>query len=257
MSEDRELWINYKKSGSLDIREKIIIKYIPLVKHVVSKFVNNLPKNIEYEDLVEYGIIGLLDAVAKFDITKDVDFKTYALLRIRGAIYDELRGLDMLPRTLRKVSKNIEAAYIEIEREKGRPATDEEVCRYLNISIKELDEYFSKINVANIYSLEESIGDSEDGSSTLGSIIEDKKSENPQEKLEKKEIKEALMEGIKGLTEKERTVITLYYYEELTLKEIGKVMDISESRVSQIHSKTVLKLRAKLSARFGSYFGLV
>lgn len=257
MSEDRELWINYKKSGSLDIREKIIIKYIPLVKHVVSKFVNNLPKNIEYEDLVEYGIIGLLDAVAKFDITKDVDFKTYALLRIRGAIYDELRGLDMLPRTLRKVSKNIEAAYIEIEREKGRPATDEEVCGYLNISIKELDEYFSKINVANIYSLEESIGDSEDGSSTLGSIIEDKKSENPQEKLEKKEIKEALLEGIKGLTEKERTVITLYYYEELTLKEIGKVMDISESRVSQIHSKTVLKLRAKLSARFGSYFGLV
>lgn len=186
MSEDRELWINYKKSGSLDIREKIIIKYIPLVKHVVSKFVNNLPKNIEYEDLVEYGIIGLLDAVAKFDITKDVDFKTYALLRIRGAIYDELRGLDMLPRTLRKVSKNIEAAYIEIEREKGRPATDEEVCRYLNISIKELDEYFSKINVANIYSLEESIGESEDGSSTLGSIIEDKKSENPHEKLEKK-----------------------------------------------------------------------
>ncbi len=256
MSEDRELWINYKKSGSLDIREKIIIKYIPLVKHVVSKFVNNLPKNIEYEDLVEYGIIGLLDAVAKFDITKDVDFKTYALLRIRGAIYDELRGLDMLPRTLRKVSKNIEAAYIEIEREKGRPATDEEVCRYLNISIKELDEYFSKINVANIYSLEESIGESEDGSSTLGSIIEDKKSENPHEKLEKKEIKEALMEGIKELSEKERIVINLYYYEELTLKEIGKVMDISESRVSQIHSKTVLKLRAKLSAKFGSYFGL-
>ncbi len=257
MSTDKEMWINYKKSGSLEIREKIIIKYIPLVKHVVSKFVNNLPKNIEYEDLVEYGIIGLLDAVGKFDITKDVDFKTYALLRIRGAIYDELRELDMLPRTLRKVSKNIEAAYIEIERQKGRPATDEEVCNYLNISIKELDEYFSKINVANVYSLEESIGDNEDGNSTLGSIIEDKKSENPHENLEKKEIKEALLAVIKELTEKEKTVITLYYYEELTLKEIGKVMDISESRVSQIHSKTVIKLRAKLSAKFGSYFGVV
>ena len=252
MCDEREMWISYKRSGSLEIREKIIIKYIPLVKHVVNKIIKNLPRNIEYEDLVEYGIIGLLDAVSKFDITKEIEFKTYAMLRVRGAIYYELRGMDMLPRTLRKVGKDIEAAFVEIEREKGRAATDEEVAQRLNITLKELDEYYAKINVSHVYSLEDTIGDEEDGG-TLGSYIEDKKIAGPHEMLEKNELKAALIERIKELNEKEKTVIALYYYEEMTLKEIGKIMDISESRVSQIHSKTILKLKAKLASKYDSY----
>jgi RNA polymerase sigma factor FliA len=175
MDDEKELWINYKRTGSLEIREKLTLQYIPLVKYIVNKVIKTLPKNIEYEDMVEYGIIGLLDAVEKFDITKDINFKTYAVLRIRGAIYDELRVMDMLPRTLRTLSKNIENAYIEIEKKNGRAATDEEVAAYLNIEIKELDEIHSKINVANVSSLNDILHNSEDGKMTVGDIVEDKK----------------------------------------------------------------------------------
>jgi RNA polymerase sigma factor FliA len=253
MDDEKELWINYKRTGSLEIREKLTLQYIPLVKYIVNKVIKTLPKNIEYEDMVEYGIIGLLDAVEKFDITKDINFKTYAVLRIRGAIYDELRVMDMLPRTLRTLSKNIENAYIEIEKKNGRAATDEEVAAYLNIEIKELDEIHSKINVANVSSLNDILHNSEDGKMTVGDIVEDKKNENPQESLEKKEIRKELLKHLKELSEKEKAIIALYYYDELTLKEIGKVMDVSESRVSQIHSKAVLKLRAKMAKKFTNY----
>lgn len=257
MENEKELWINYKRTGSLEIREKLILQYIPLVKYIVNKIIKTLPKNIEYEDMVEYGIIGLLDAVEKFDITKDVNFKTYAVLRIRGAIYDELRVMDMLPRTLRTLSKNIENAYIEIEKKNGRAATDEEVAAYLNIEIKELDEIYSKVNVANVSSLNDILYNTEDGKMTIADIIEDKKNESPQESLEKKEIRKELLKYLKELNEKEKSVIALYYYDELTLKEIGKVMEISESRVSQIHSKAVLKLRAKMAKTFTNYREIV
>ncbi len=257
MDDEKELWINYKKTGSLEIREKLTLQYIPLVKYIVNKIIKTLPKNIEYEDMVEYGIIGLLDAVEKFDITKDINFKTYAVIRIRGAIYDELRVMDMLPRSLRTLSKNIENAYIEIEKKNGKSATDEEVAAYLNIDIKELDEIYSKVNVANISSLNDILHNNEDGKTTVADIIEDKKNENPQKKIKKKEIKKELLKILKELNEKEKMVISLYYYDEITLKEIGKAMDISESRVSQIHSKAVLKLRAKLAKSFINYKGIV
>lgn len=257
MDDEKELWVNYKRTGSLEIREKLTLKYIPLVKYIVNKVIKTLPKNIEYEDMVEYGIIGLIDAVEKFDVTKDVNFKTYAMLRIRGAIYDELRLMDMLPRTLRSLSKSIENAYIEIERSRGRAATDEEVAAYLNIDIKELDEIHSKVNVANVSSLNDVLYSGEDGKTTVADIIEDKKNRSAQEMLEKEEIKKELTEILKELNEKERMVISLYYYEEITLKEIGKVMDVSESRVSQIHSKAVLKMRAKLAKKFKNYNGII
>lgn len=257
MDDEKELWINYKRTGSLEIREKLALKYIPLVKYIVNKVIKTLPKNVEYEDMVEYGIIGLLDAIEKFDITKDVNFKTYAVLRIRGAIYDELRLMDMLPRTLRALSKNIENAYIAIEKQNGRAATDEEVAAYLNIEIKDLDEIYSKVNVANVSSLNDILYSNENGKTTVADIIEDKNSNSPQDILEKNEIKKELTEILKELSEKEKTVIALYYYEEITLKEIGKVMNISESRVSQIHSKAVLKLRAKLAKKFINYSGIV
>lgn len=253
MIEDKDLWLEYKKTGSLDIRETLVLKYIPLVKYVVGKIIVNLPNNVEYEDLVEYGIIGLLDAINKFDVTKNINFKTYAVTRVRGSIYDELRVQDWVPRSVRKTAKDIERAYIEIERKTGRSATEEEVCELLNITIKELNDTFSKVSMGNISSLDDIVYDGGESKTELVDTLEDVKAENPQENLEKDELKKALVEKLMELSEKERMVITLYYHEDLTLREIGTILDISESRVSQIHSKTVMKLRAKLVNKFKNY----
>ncbi len=253
MVEDKELWLEYKRTGNLEIREKIILKYIPLVKYVVGKMISNLPSNVEYEDLVEYGIIGLLDAVNKYDVTKNINFKTYAITRVRGSIYDELRVQDWVPRSVRKMSKDIEKAYVKIESETGRAATEEEVAEYLNVTVKDLNDTFSKINLGNISSLDDIIYDGGDSKTELSNTIEDKKIMGPHENLEKVELKKALIERLMELTEKERMVITLYYYEELTLKEIGNILEISESRVSQIHSKSVMKLRSKLINKYKRY----
>ncbi|NLK62810.1 MAG: FliA/WhiG family RNA polymerase sigma factor [Fusobacteria bacterium] len=253
MIEDKDLWLEYKKNGSLEIRETLVLKYIPLVKYVVGKIIVNLPNNVEYEDLVEYGIIGLLDAINKFDVTKNINFKTYAVTRVRGSIYDELRVQDWVPRSVRKTAKDIERAYIEIERKTGRSATEEEVCELLNITIKELNDTFSKVSMGNISSLDDIVYDGGESKTELVDTLEDVKAENPQENLEKDELKKALVEKLMELSEKERMVITLYYHEDLTLREIGTILDISESRVSQIHSKTVMKLRAKLVNKFKNY----
>lgn len=253
MIEDKDLWLEYKKTGSLDIRETLVLKYIPLVKYVVGKIIVNLPNNVEYEDLVEYGIIGLLDAINKFDVTKNINFKTYAVTRVRGSIYDELRVQDWVPRSVRKTAKDIERAYIEIERKTGRSATEEEVCELLNITTKDLNDTFSKVSMGNISSLDDVVYDGGESKTELVDTLEDVKAENPQENLEKDELKKALVEKLMELSEKERMVITLYYHEDLTLREIGTILDISESRVSQIHSKTVMKLRAKLVNKFKNY----
>lgn len=253
MVEDRELWEDYKKTGSLDLRERIVLQYIPLVKYVVGKIIGNLPNNIEYDDLVEYGIIGLLDAVDKYDLSKEINFKTYAVTRIRGAIFDELRVQDWVPRSVRKMAKDIERAYIAIEKETGVVATEEEVAKYLEITVKQINETFSKVNMGNVSSLDDIIYEGDDSSTSRVETVENKKTPGAQENLEKQELKEALIERLKELNEKERLVITLYYYEQLTLKEIGHVMEISESRVSQIHSKAVLKMRSKLANKFEHY----
>lgn len=255
--DDRELWIDYKRTGSLKTREKIILKYIPLVKYVVSKMIGGLPTNVEYDDLTEYGIIGLLDAIDKYDVTKNINFKTYAITRIRGAIYDELRCQDWVPRSVRKMAKDIEKAYIEIEKRSGRAATDQEVAEFLNITVEEVNEVFSKVNAGNISSLDDVVYEGDDSSTSLSETIEDRNQESPHTSLEKDEIKKVLMERLKELSDKEKMVITLYYYEDLTLKEIGEIMEISESRVSQIHSKAILKLRSKLVSKFGDYEDII
>lgn len=257
MVEDKDLWLEYKRTGNLETREILVLKYIPLVKYVVGKIIANLPNNVEYEDLVEYGIIGLLDAINKYDITKNINFKTYAVTRVRGAIYDELRVQDWVPRSVRKMAKDIERAYIDIERKTGKAATEEEVCEALNISKKDLNEVFSKVNLGNISSLDDIIYEGGESKTELSDTLEDVKVDNPQDNLEKEELKKALVERLMELSEKERMVITLYYYEDLTLKEIGNILDISESRVSQIHSKSVMKLRAKLVNKFKNYQEIV
>ncbi|MGM0507844.1 MAG: FliA/WhiG family RNA polymerase sigma factor [Fusobacteriota bacterium] len=257
MVENKEMWMEYKKTGNLELREKIIIQYIPLVKYVVGKMIVKFPNNVEYDDLVEHGIIGLLDAISKFDVTKGIKFKTYAVTRIRGSIYDELRSQDWLPRSIRKISKDIQKAYIELEQKYNRSATEEEVAEYLDITKKKLNKVLAKVNLGNFSSLDKTVYEGEGKKTSLGELVENKKTISSQEKMEKQELKKALLEKIKELPKKEKMVITLYYYEDLTLKEIGEILDVSESRVSQIHSKIVLKLRAKLTKDFSKYANLV
>jgi len=253
MLDERQLWIEYKRSGNLKIREQLVVKYIPLVKYVVGKMITNLPKSVEYDDLVEYGIIGLLDAVEKFDLNKEITFKTYAVTRVRGSIYDELRSQDWVPRSVRKMVKDVEKAYIELEVKLKRVPTEEEVASFLDVPIKKLEEIYAKADLGNMSSLDDVVYDGNDSSTTVANVVEDKKVISPQTNLEREELRKALIERLDELNENERLVITLYYYEKLTLKEIGKVLEISESRVSQIHSKAIIKLRSKLMTKFGDY----
>jgi RNA polymerase sigma factor for flagellar operon FliA len=253
MLDEKQLWLEYKRSGNLKIREQLVVKYIPLVKYVVGKMITNLPKNVEYEDLVEYGIIGLLDAVEKFDVNKEITFKTYAVTRVRGSIYDELRSQDWVPRSVRKMVKDVERAYVELEAVLKRVPTEEEVANHLDLPLKKLEELYAKVDLGNMSSLDDIVYDGNDSTTTVANVVEDKKVISAQTSLEREELRVALIERLEELNENERLVITLYYYEKLTLKEIGKVLEISESRVSQIHSKAILKLRSKLMSKFGEY----
>jgi len=240
-----ELWVEYKKTNNQKIREKLVEEYAHIVKYIVGRIAINMPPNIEYEDLISYGTIGLLDAIDKYDPEKGVKFNTYAAMRIRGAIFDELRLMDWTPRLIRQKSKVLEDTYSKLENELGRPVNDEEVANALNISLDEFYEMLNEVNGNTIISLSEVWYLDNEDELTIADTIEDESS-NPLKEIEKEEVKEILISAIDNLPEKERLVISLYYYDELTLKEIGQVLELTESRVSQLHSKAILRLRGKL-----------
>ena len=252
--DDKErLWQEFSKKTSAELREKIIIEYAGLVKIVAGKLSIYLGHNVEYDDLVGYGTFGLIDAIDKFDYGKGVKFETYASLRIRGAILDQIRKMDWLPRTVRQKQKRIDAAYNKIEAETGRMATDEEIAAELEISVDELDSWQAQTKAAGLVSLDDYIEQgSEGGISSITDGAEDY--HQPEQIYEKQEVKKILLETLESLTEKEKKVILLYYYEELTLKEISAVLDVSESRVSQLHTKAIQKLRLKLGANIELFF---
>ena len=245
------LWIEYAKSNQNSvIREKIILEYSPLVKLVAGRLSMYLGYNVEYEDLVSYGIFGLIDAIDKYDYTKAVKFETYASLRIRGAILDQIRKMDWIPRTIRQRQKQIDAVMRQIESTKGRVATDEEIALGLGISNDEYLEWQSKMKITNVVSLNEFL---EQGSEVPNIPNGSRHFIMPEEAIEQEELKVMLVEALKLLTEKERRVIELYYYEELTLKEISHVLEVTESRVSQLHTKALQKMKGKL----GKYMGIL
>lgn len=244
----KKLWEEYVKKQSAEIREQLILEYAPLVKLVAGRLSMYLGYNVEYDDLVSYGIFGLIDAIDKFDYSKDVKFETYASLRIRGSILDQIRKMDWIPRTVRQRQRQIDTAMRELELEKGHPATDEELAAKLGISGDELTEWQGQTQVTNVISLNEFM---ESGSEVPNEKNLASHFEGPEEVLEKSELKEKLKESLDILTEKERKVVLLYYYEELTLKEISYVLEVSESRVSQLHTKALQKMRDKL----GKYMG--
>lgn len=246
----RKLWDEYTKDKSAATREKIILEYAPLVKIVAGRLSMYLGSHVEYEDLVSYGIFGLIDAIEKFDSTKDVKFETYASLRIRGSILDQIRKMDWIPRTLRQKQKKIDTAIKEIELQTGKTATDHAVAEQMGISEDELTEWQSQMKVTNVISLNEYL---EQGSEISGNYLNEPKFEMPEEVIERSELKKILMDAITLLTERERRVIELYYYEELTLKEISRILEVTESRVSQLHTKGLQKMKKKL----GNYQGVL
>lgn len=244
MSENLDsLWQIYQKTKEPDIKEKLILHYASLVKIVAGRVSIHVGQYVEFDDLVSYGIFGLIDAIDKYDFSKGVKFETYASLRIRGEIIDNIRRQDWVPRTLRQKSKLLEAAYSELETKLGRNPTEEEVALHMNISPDEVREIVKKSSVSTLISLDDYLDQNQDG--TVFSVV-DSKQETPEVNYEKKELKEMLVLAINQLTDKEKKVVSLYYFEELTLKEISKIMGVSESRVSQIHSKAVFKLQNKL-----------
>ena len=239
----QKLWETYRKSPTPEMREQIILEYAPLVKVVAGRLSMYLGYNVEYEDLVSYGIFGLIDAIDKFDMQKDVKFETYAILRIRGAILDQIRKMDWIPRTVRQKQKKIDEAIRNIEMRTGKNATDEQVAGELGLEQEELTEWQSRLKITNVISLNEFL---EQGQEPVMDARGNSHFSQPEDVVSESELKQVLEEALEVLTEKEKKVILLYYYEDLTLKEISKVLEVSESRVSQLHTKALLKMRAKM-----------
>ncbi|MDP8991684.1 MAG: RNA polymerase sigma factor WhiG, partial [Actinomycetota bacterium] len=240
-----QLWAEYKGSKSLEARDRLIVHYSPLVKYVAGRVSVGLPQNIEQADLVSYGIFGLIDAIDKFDPGRNIKFETYAIARIKGAIIDELRSIDWVPRSVRAKARSVEKAYAKLEASLLRTPTDAEVAEEMGMSEKELHGVFQQLSFVGLIALDEmlSVSGERGESTTLGDTIADK-SDGPMAAFEVEETKEVLADAINRLADREKIVLTLYYYEGLTLAEIGEVLGVTESRVCQIHSKAVLQLRS-------------
>ena len=245
----RELWQEFKATGESRLRERLILHYSPLVKYVSGRVGVGLPPNIEQADLVSYGIFGLIDAIEKFDLERAIKFETYAISRIKGAIIDELRAIDWIPRSVRYKAREVEKAYAALEAKLHRTPTESEVAGELGISLDELHTIFSQVSFVNVIALDEllNVGGERGDKLSLVDTLEDTRAEDPVEVFETEETKYLLSRAINTLPEREKIVVTLYYYEGLTLAEIGQVLGVTESRICQMHTKAVLQLRAKLA----------
>ncbi len=246
--ETRELWDDYKKTRARELRDKLIIQYAPLVKYVAGRVGVGLPRNVEQSDLVSFGVFGLIDAIEKFDPERGYKFETYAIARIKGAILDELRSIDWVPRSVRSKARNLERAMLKLESEYHRAPTDREIAEEMEVTEKQLHTTLSQISFVGVAALDEMLSGGDRGESvTLGDTVADTH-DGPMGVYEVEEMRQILAESINRMPEREKIVLTLYYYEGLTLAEIGRVLGVTESRVCQIHTKAVLQLRSRISA---------
>ena len=243
------LWAQFRATGDRAIRDRLILTYAPLVKYVAGRLGSGLPAHVDDGDLVSYGLLGLISAIERYDPQRDVKFETYAIARIRGAIIDELRAMDWVPRSVRSRARQIERTIAELEGKLARAPTDEEIAQKLGLTEEELEESLSEIARSSIAALDELWTVSGSGGEQVALIdtIEDTEAPDPQGSLSQTELREAIADSISRLPEREKLVVTLYYYEELTLREIGEVLGVTESRVSQLHTKAILRLKARLS----------
>jgi RNA polymerase sigma factor for flagellar operon FliA len=242
-----ELWQEYKQSGSMEARNRLVLHYSPLVKYVAGRVSSGLPHNVEQADLVSYGMFGLIDAIDKFDPARGNKFETYAIARIRGAIIDELRSIDWVPRSVRAKARAVEKTYAKLDNQLLRTPTDAEVAEAMDMSEDDLQALFAQISFFGLVALEEtlSVGPERADSVTVADTIPDS-GVGPVGALEEEETRRMLVAAINRLPEREKVVLALYYYENLTLNQIGQILGITESRVCQIHTKAVIQLRSKL-----------
>lgn len=236
-----EYWKAYKNDGSQDAKEHLIVEYVELVKIIAGRLYSSFNANVEFEDLVSYGIIGLIDAIEKFDISKDVKFETYANIRIRGAIVDQIRALDWIPRSTRQRFKQLDEVMSRLHNAHGDNITDEMLAKEMDMTVVELNRFLGEASALSVMSLDEKLSENSNFS-----IRSEDREMSPEGNLFDKETKKLLVERIDSLPERERMIIDLYYFSELTYKEIANVLEISESRISQLHSKAILKLRGAI-----------
>ena len=244
-----DIWYSFKSSESKQNRDRLILYYLPLVKFVASRVAATLPKTIELSDLVGYGVFGLLDAIKKFDLEKNVKFETYAMTRIRGAIIDELRTINWVPRSVRARMKDLDECYSKLSLELNRTPTDEEMARAMEVTVAELHTIYRKISVAGVLALDDVLqnGSQKGSSLSIGELIPSSYM-SPSNSLEAEESKKMLEDAISKLPEREQAVLKLYYFEYMNLSQIGEILGVTESRACQIHAKAILGLRSALSA---------
>ncbi len=247
--EEEILWEKYKSNNSYVAKEALILKYTPLVKYIVGKIITKVPDEFTYDDLLSYGFLGLIDALDRYNIKRGVRFSTYAVPRIKGSIYDEIRKLDWVPQSIRQKSKDLQDTYNHLEQKLKRNPTDKEIREYLNLSKSEYKKLLVDVNVYQNVSLESIFSHKGEGVLELKSLIKDSEEKEPDNIFFYEEMKEILGRTIEKLPEKEKTVISLYYYEDLTLTEIGEVLELTTARISQLHTKAIFRLRGYLSRK--------
>ncbi|MGR6836133.1 FliA/WhiG family RNA polymerase sigma factor [Syntrophomonas erecta] len=247
----KALWISYKEKDDPEARDALIIQYAPLVKYIAHRLAINLSSVVEIDELISYGIEGLIDAIGKFDLKRNIKFETYAVTRIRGSIIDGLRSMDWVPVSVRQKSKELEKVYARLEASLGRAATDAEIAAEMGISLDAFAVLLREVASTTIISLDDFLpgADGEDNKKRNIDMLEDQNTPDAEKMVELGEVKEVLAHSISRLPEKEKAVIYFYYYEGLTLKEIGFILNLSESRISQLHTKAILRLRGSLSKK--------
>lgn len=243
------LWTRYKADGDPRARERLILQYSPLVKYVAGRVSVGLPNSVEHGDLVSYGMFGLIDALDKFDLSKGFKFETYAISRIKGAIIDELRSIDWIPRSVRTKAKKVERALAVLEERLDRTPTEEELAEEMEMSVDDLRQVLTQVSLTSIAALDESLPGEDGDRQSLVDTLADRDALDPQDALEDAEIRRMLGETINRMSDREKTVIVLYYFEGMTLSQIGDVLGVTESRVCQMHTKAVLGLRTRMQAR--------
>ncbi|MDQ3609679.1 MAG: RNA polymerase sigma factor WhiG [Actinomycetota bacterium] len=250
----KDQWRRYKRQGDQRAREQLIVAYSPLVKYVAGRLASGLPAHVEEADLVSYGLLGLMNAVERFELEREIKFETYAITRIRGAIIDELRSQDWVPRSVRSRAREIERANAKLENHLQRAPTDEEMAAALDISVEEFQESLLAISTSTIAALDElwTVSDASGDQVSLLDTLHDPGAPDPSQAVDESELKDRVADAIARLPEREKLVVALYYYENLTLREIGEVLGVTESRVSQLHTKAVLRLRSRMSSDNGS-----
>jgi RNA polymerase sigma factor for flagellar operon FliA len=242
-----ELWNDYVAGRDSALRDRLILHYAPLVKYVAGRVGSGLPAHVEQADLVSYGTFGLIDAITRFEPTREVKFESYAMARIRGAIIDELRSTDWIPRSVRMKARQFERAVADLEAKFQRTPTEEEIAEIMEMEVEDVRKFLGQLSLVNVVALDELLTGDDGGSPRLGDTLQDSHALDPQAMAEHGEARQLLARAVEQLPEREKVVVSLYYFEGLTLADIGRVLGVTESRICQMHTKAVLHLRTKLA----------